>query len=253
LAQEHGEQWDEAIASYQQGLERAVKPMPDLRTRWGIVLSRQERWEEATAQFREALALDPQSADALLQWGLVLQRQNRWEEAVAKLGEAAEVGTPDTRVLFYLGAGLEQASRQLDRREYFDRAVATFRRLLELDPDDAYTLNYLGYMFAEKGINLDEAVEMLLRAVELEPGNSAFYDSLGWAYYRLGELAQAEEYLARAVAALDDHDPEEQAVIFDHAGDVARALGKDDEARRHWTRALELGPGNEAVRRKLAP
>jgi tetratricopeptide (TPR) repeat protein len=253
LALEERQQWQEAADLYQQGLERGRTPDSDLHVRWGICLARQEQWDEATAHFGRALAMSPRSPEAHLQWGLVLERQGRWQDAVGRLVTAGELAPSDTRVLFYLGAGFEQASRQLGKDEYFGRAVATFRRLLELNPDDAYTLNYLGYMFAEKGTDLEEAVSLLQRAIELEPGNSAFYDSLGWAYFRLGEYQRAEEYLAQALAAIDDDDAQEQAVIFDHAGDVAHALGKGDEARRHWTRALELGPTSDSVRRKLTP
>ena len=94
-------------------------------------------------------------------------------------------------------------------------------------------------------------MELITRAVAIEPDNGAFFDSLGWAYYRLGELEEAERYLARALEEMDDHETEEQAVILDHAGDIADALGKRDEAVLHWRRALDLTPENEEVREKL--
>ena len=131
--------------------------------------------------------------------------------------------------------------------------METFENLLQIDPEDPYALNYLGYMYADKGTHLQEAVELLSRAIVLDPENSAFLDSMGWAYFRLGDLEQAEEYLNRALAFLGENEVDEQAVIFEHAGDIANALGKDKEARMHWQKVLELTPENKEVRLKLVP
>ena len=108
-------------------------------------------------------------------------------------------------------------------------------------------------MYAEEGIHLQEAVELLLRAIEIDPDNSAFLDSLGWAYFRLGELEQAEHYLGQALQFISADEGEEQAVILDHAGDIAKAQGKGEMAKKYWQRALELSPDNDALRGKLAP
>ena len=106
-------------------------------------------------------------------------------------------------------------------------------------------------MYAERGIHLEEALGLLIRAVAIDPGNGAFLDSLGWAYYRLGEFEKAERCLVKAMERLVEDDDEDQAVIYDHAGDIARALGKQGEAASHWRRALELTPDDEELRRKL--
>jgi len=253
IALEQQERWEEAIDVYRQALQ-LEPPDPELHVRWGIVLAQQEKWEQAMAQYQQAVALDSLRTDALLHWGIALEQQERWEEAIEKLSRAAELDEADPHVLFYLGACFEQASRQLDDEGYFARAVEAFERLLELDPDDAYTLNYLGYMYADKGVNLEEAVALLSKAVALEPDNSAFLDSMGWAYFRLGELDQAEGYLNKALQALEEeYEAEEKAVIFDHAGDIAQALGKTSQAREHWQKVLQLTPDNEAVKHKLSP
>ena len=250
LALEQQDAWAEAIDVYRQAL--AVSPgEAALHVRWGFSLGRQEQWEAALAQYETATSLDSAYSPAFLYWGIALEELERWEEALEKLNQAVVLANNKSRVLFYLGSCYEQASRKLDRDEYFDRAVETFQRLLETEPNDAYALNYLGYMYADKGIRLTEAVALLEKAIALEPDNSAFLDSIGWAYFRLGELAQAEHYLQQALEHIDEVDPEEQAVIFDHAGDIASSLGKTDEARTHWQKVLELEPDNEEVRRKL--
>ncbi|MEE2657919.1 MAG: tetratricopeptide repeat protein [Candidatus Latescibacterota bacterium] len=250
---EQRDQWDEAIQVYRQAL-RDVGELPSIYVRWGLVLGQQERWYEAVDRYRRAVLVDSTHVDAFLHWGLALQHLERWEEAVQRLDQAHDLEPLDTVVLFYLGAALERSSSLTTAtfdEVVFERAVSTFRRLLELSPDDAYALNYLGYMFADRGVHLEEAVDLLSRAVTLDPDNGAFFDSLGWAYYRLGELDQAESYLAMAMEQLDDHEEEEQAVIFGHAGDIANALGKHVEATDHWQRALDLMPSDRDLQQKL--
>ena len=252
---EQQERYEEAIEVYRRGLAAGALPGP-MFIRWGIVLGRQESWLEALELFDKAAAEAADDAglgEAYLHSGIALENLGRWEEAIAKLRQATGLDSSDTVPLFYLGSCLEQASRsQPDSAAHFDAAVAAFQRLIELDPGDAYALNYLGYMYAERGIHLEEAVGMLIRAVAMDPGNGAFLDSLGWAYYRLGEFEKAERFLARAIEQLvDEEDDEELAVIYDHAGDIASALGKQDEAASHWRRALELAPDDEDLRRKL--
>jgi tetratricopeptide (TPR) repeat protein len=246
--------WEAAVEVYRQAMSR-LPAEPRLYMRWGMVYGQQGRWHEAIGRYRKAVDVDSLNADAHLHWGVALQKLGDWKGAVDRLQRAVDLVPDDSFALFYLGSTLEQASREpaltKDARAYFERAVAVFRRLIELNPDDAYALNYLGYSFAERGIHLQEAVELLQRAIRIEPDNGAFHDSLGWAYYHLGDLAEAERALETALSQMDDHEDSEQAVILDHAGDIADSLGKREEARRHWQRALELTPENRELQRKL--
>ena len=251
---EQQEQYEEAVEVYREGLAAGARPVP-MYIRWGMVLGRQERWLEALDRFDQAAggASDDSSlAEAYLHSGIALENLGRLQEAIEKLRQATGLDSSDTVPLFYLGSCLEQASRTLpDSTAHLDAAIAVFDRLIELDPGDAYALNYLGYMYAERGIRLEEAVGLLIRAVSIDPGNGAFLDSLGWAYYRLGEFERAERFLAKAIEQFDDQEEEDQAIIFHHAGDIAKALGKEGEAASHWRRALELTPDDEELRRKL--
>ena len=252
IALEQQDAWDEAVEVYQQAL--AVLPgYADLHVRRGISLGQQDLWEEALEQYAAAAAADSLHGEAFLHWGIALERLERWEEAIVRLERAVGLESDKSHALFYLGSCYEQASRHLGVEGYFDSAVEAFKSLLEIDPNDSYALNYLGYMYADKGIQLEEAVELLSLAIRLDPNNSAFLDSMGWAYFRLGEFEEAERYLHQALALMGEDAPEEQAVIFDHAGDIATALGKEGEARTHWQKVLELAPDNEEVRLKLEP
>jgi tetratricopeptide (TPR) repeat protein len=250
IALEQQEQLSEAIALYERALA-AVGPHAVLEVRWGICLGQKREWQEAQSHYRAAVALDAGNREAHLHWGIALERLERWPEAIEQLRAAAALDRGDTQVLFYLGSCYEQASRHLDDSDYFAHAVETFTRLLAIKSDDAFALNYLGYMYAEKGIQLQEAVDLLLRAIDIEPENSAFFDSLGWAYYRLGEWQQAERYLTKALEYMDGDDTEEQTVILDHAADISWALGKQSVANTYWQRVLDLTPDDEAVRAKV--
>ena len=257
LLEEQWERWDDAISSYRRGLEHDPSD-PDLHMRLGIVLGRQGRWLEATEHYRRSAALDLLSTRVLFHWGIALEKLGRWPEAIAKLNQAVQMDPADTHLLFYLGSCYEQASRQ-GNEQYFDDAIGTFERLLEIDPDDAYALNYLGYMLAEKGVRLEEALVLIGRAVELKPDNAAFFDSMGWVHFRLGDLQQAESYLDSALAVIatvgeeegERYGEEERAIILDHAGDIAQALGKTATALEYWRQVLKLAPDDEAVRAKV--
>ena len=135
-------------------------------------------------------------------------------------------------ILFQLGATLEQHDRYAD-------AERAFRGVLERDSDHAATLNYLGYMLADRGDRLEESVNLLERAIELDPGNGAYLDSLGWAYFKLERLDLAEVHLRQASEQMTWN-----SVIQDHFGDLLSKLGRHDEAIGAWKAAL-AGDGAE--------
>ncbi|HEY7676536.1 MAG TPA: tetratricopeptide repeat protein [Candidatus Methylomirabilis sp.] len=134
-----------------------------------------------------------------------------------------------------------------ERNKQSDRAEQSFRRVLALKADHADALNYLGYMFAEAGVKLEESVSLIQRALVLEPQNAAFIDSLGWAYFKLGRVDDALRELKRAVALAKKEDP----TIREHLGDAYFAKGMVREAIGEWERSLELDASNPDVQRKL--
>ena len=136
-----------------------------------------------------------------------------------------------------------------ERLKKWDEAVADFRRVLEIDPDNADALNYLGYTWVDRGENLTEAFDMIRKAVELEPDSGAIIDSLGWAHYKLGQYDEAKIHLEKAVVLTPA-----SATIVDHLGDVYWKLGRFREAGYQWERALDFDPTEEEeanIRTKL--
>ncbi len=157
--------------------------------------------------------------------------------AVKAFKDARKLDPKNVNILFALG------EVQL-RLAYFDDAVRTFQTILTLQPSHSDALNFLGYMYAERGIRLQEAERLLKKALESEPSNAYYLDSLGWVYFKKGKSKMALEYIDRASKILTD------PVIFEHLGDVLVSLGSIDEARQSYERSFEKIQ-SESVRNKL--
>ena len=179
-------------------------------------------------------------------------RLRRWKDADEALAKAGALTTKKEDRLFLLFVKGELAERQ----KHYEPAEQFFRQVLDMDPSNAMTLNYLGYMLADKGVRLPEALQMIRKAVELDPMNGAYLDSLGWAYFKLGQYEQAEENLRQAVER-DRTDP----TIHDHLGDLYEKTGRIRLAAAQWelslaeyarTAAADVEPGDVAkVQHKL--
>ncbi|MFA9459377.1 tetratricopeptide repeat protein [Thiohalorhabdus sp. Cl-TMA] len=139
-------------------------------------------------------------------------------------------------------------TRALIREQLGDYAgmEADIRQVIEQDPDEAQAYNFLGYSLADRGVRLRESLELLRKANELEPEQAYILDSLGWAYFRLGRLEKAESYLRRALAR-----SAEDAEILSHLGEVLEAQGQAEKAREVWRRALNRAEQDSALAREL--
>jgi Flp pilus assembly protein TadD len=129
-----------------------------------------------------------------------------------------------------------------ERLKNWPAAEADFKKALALAPDESLVLNYLGYSWVDQGRNLKQAMEYIRKAVKLKPDDGYYVDSLGWAYYRLGNLPAAVEHLERAVELKPD-DP----IINDHLGDAYWKVGRKFEAKYQWQQALTLKPEDDLV------
>ncbi|MEN6605786.1 MAG: tetratricopeptide repeat protein, partial [Bryobacteraceae bacterium] len=137
--------------------------------------------------------------------------------------EKASVSNDEKESVYFMRGAM------YERMKNFDAAEAEFRKVLDVDPENASALNYLGYMLADRNVRLEEALRFISKAVELEPSNGAFLDSLGWVYYRLNRLDEAENYLRMAIDKAS-HDP----TVRDHLGDVLAQKGQLKEAIQQW-------------------
>ena len=198
-----------------------------------------DRNEEAFTLLRRLGAERPERSDALVTLGDMLRRDERYAEAEVAYSEAmgriGERNQAHWRLLYARGITYE-------RTERWPQAEADFLEALELEPEQPFVLNYLGYSWVDQGLHLDRAKGMLRRAVELRPEDGFIVDSLGWAHYRLGEYEESVTNLERAVELQPD-DP----VINDHLGDAYWRVGRIREARFQWERALIFEPEEDVV------
>ena len=207
-----------------------------------------DRTDKAVALLRRLALERPERSDALISMGDMLRGQDRWLESITAYNEAFErIGTPERRhwrPLYARGISLER-SRQ------WPSAEQDFLTALDLVPDQPFVLNYLGYSWVDQGINLERALEMIERAVDLRPNDGYIIDSLGWAHYRLGNYDLAVNYLEQASEVLPG-----DSTINDHLGDAMWRVGRRVEANFQWQRALILGTDDEveiieAIKQKL--
>lgn len=161
--------------------------------------------------------------------GQLYTRLRRWKDAEKALDKAeALTKTKDDKIILYFYRGV-----WAERQKKFEPAEQAFRQVLDLDPTNVATLNYLGFMLADKGTRLPEALKMVRKAVELDPMNGAYLDSLGWAYFKMGDYEEAEKYLKQAVAR-SATDP----TVNDHLGDLYEKTGRIHLAAAQWERSL---------------
>ena len=182
--------------------------------------------DQGLAILEEIARANGDDADVHLMLARAYVDANRGAQAVRVLQEAQARFPQDPNPSFELGSVLEKQKKYAD-------AETAFRQALQKNPKHAPSLNYLGYMLAERGERLNESVSYIKKALELEPDNGSYLDSLGWAYFKDGQLELAEQNLKRAATQLGTN-----AVIQEHYGDVLFKMGRFKDAIDAWTKAL---------------
>lgn len=182
--------------------------------------------EQGLALLESAVRLHADDPVAYISLAQAYADAERGAQAVRVLQDAQGKFPSDNGIAFELGT-------VFDKQKKFAEAESAFRQVLARDPDNAVALNYLGYMLAERGDRLDESVTYLTKALQIEPENPSYLDSLGWAYFKSDKLDLAETNLRRAADQLKTN-----SVIQEHFGQVLFKLGRYDEAIAAWTRAL---------------
>jgi len=224
-----GKQWDKATAVAK---EATAKYPNDRSLKFGFAmqLADQGQADTAIAQVKSVLKGTPEDRDAYMTLGQIYSRLKRWPEAEQALAKANELSTkPEEKdyANFMLASVYE-------RQKKYDQAEDLFKKLLAHDPNNAGALNYLGYMLADRGTRLEEALGYVKRAVQLEPQNGAYIDSLGWAYFKLGRYDLAEENLRKANERVNN-DP----TVLSHLGELFQKTDRLKLAAAYWERALE--------------
>ncbi len=204
--------------------------------------------DRAVKLLAEARRRFPGAAEIVYYLAIAQREAKQSQQAVATFEEAlheAQIEEDDdfvnAKFYFNYGAAAEQAG-------LYDKAGDLLRKSIALDPESsAEACNYLGYMWADHNMNLDEAELMIRRALESEPGNASYLDSLGWMEFRKGKFDQALNDLLRAAKTADHEDP----VVFEHIGDTYLKLNRSREALEAWQKALALDPKNKNLADKI--
>jgi tetratricopeptide (TPR) repeat protein len=219
---------DRAIAETKKLLDAAPTD-PSLTVTLAMLYAEKSDTDMATKLLNGLLRGNESDQEIYLNIAQAQERGKKYdaaEKSAAKAEELSADGESKQSAWFLQGAIYE-------RQKKFDQAEEEFRKVLDVNPNSASVLNYYGYMLADRGVRLTEATSMIQKAVAQEPGNGAYLDSLGWAYYKQNKLTEAEEALRKA-AERESHDP----TILGHLGDVYAKMGQADRAAQYWERAL---------------
>jgi tetratricopeptide (TPR) repeat protein len=220
--------FDKAIEVSRKAVDANPKDR-DLKLMLAGELVDQGKEDEGIGMAKAMLKNTSDDREVWIALGQIYTRIHKWKEAEDALNKATALTTKkeDSVYLLFLKGSLAE------RQKHYEQAEQYFHQALELDPNNAAALNYLGYMLADKGNRLPEALKMIRKAVELEPMNGAYLDSLGWAYFKLGQYELAEENLRQAVER-DQTDP----TVHDHLGDLYDKTGRIRLAAAQWELSL---------------
>ncbi len=213
--------------------EQAVLALPkdvNLQLTLASQMADTGRAKEGVALAKSQLNGTKQDRVVWLTLAQMYTRLHRWKDASSAIDQAAKLGSTkqDMALIYFLRGALQE------RQKHIDAAEQEFRQALSVDPDNALTLNYLGYMLADHNMKLDEALQMVQHAVKLDPENGAYLDSLGWVRYKMGQYAIAEQVLQKAVTLIPT-DP----TVHDHLGEVYATTGHLHEAVAQWESSLQ--------------
>src|SRR5271154_359223 len=227
---------DQVIAAYQMvPASSPLKLVADIQI--ALELDSMGKAAEARQRLAQIITARPHDVETLSAMAELQRSAKKYVEAAATYDQAiAAVAIPQREnwTLFYFRGICYERSNQ------WPKAEADFKKALELNPDQPLVLNYLGYSWVDKGLNMEEAFKMLRRAVELQPNDGYIVDSLGWAHFKLGQYQEAAQTLEKAID-LKPADP----VLNDHLGDAYWRINRRTEAHFQWNHARDMSPDPE--------
>lgn len=263
---------DKAISEFSSMLE---EDPGDEKARYFLASSYEEKknYDRAIEEFRKIPSASELHSDALIHIGAILKKQGKTGEAVALISEAIKNKDADPELYSFLASIYQEDKKFVEAEDItakglklhpdspdlhyrlgaiyegtnrFEESIRQMEEVLKIDPDNADALNFIGYSYADRGIHLEKAEEMVEKAHRLKPKNGYIMDSLGWVYFRQERMDLALKYLREAARLLPD-DP----TVFEHLGDVAAKSGQEKDALDAYKRALDLSPANAALQKKI--
>jgi tetratricopeptide (TPR) repeat protein len=239
----------------------------------GRIAFEEENYDEAENYFNQVTILNPQNRYGWIFLVIIYNRQEQYEKSLRVMQDALTIHTNDIDLLGMYGSTLSEAGRNEDALEPLEKALkldqdnittvssiaavydklkmwnksdSLYQESLKKYPDNALLLNNYSYSLAQRGIQLDLALDLATRALESEPDNGAYLDTKGWVYFKMGQYDLALEHIKKA---LDSR--EESAEVLEHLGEVYFKLGQTEQARHYWEKAFEKDPANSELQQKL--
>jgi tetratricopeptide (TPR) repeat protein len=225
-----------------QAVTRLSPQIPEAHYLLALIYSSEHKYDLAASEYefilKSAAKDDPADTDAYLYLGQLYYAQAKYPQAIGQFLKITDIDPANTTALNLLGSVYADSNDN-------PKAVEIFRKVLQIDPENSEALNSLGYIYAEEGVHLDEAVTMVRKAIEIDPANGAYYDSLGWALYKKGSYAESLMALQKAGMYIEDE------LLYDHTGDVYKALKEYSQACQYWRKSLDLDPHQISVQQKI--
>lgn len=239
----------------------------------GAIYLNEDNRSMSDEEFARAIQVADTSIDAHIQIGLTYYNMGESVEAERILREGLAISAQDFRLNYLLGLALQAQGRTGDAVKYYeissesnpkdinvlsamalayntlgnyDKSNEAYEKALRIDPNNPLILNNYAYNLSERGEKLDKALEMATLAIEAEPENASYLDTIGWIYFKLKKYKLAEKYIRKSLSLNGG-----SAVVNDHLGDVYLAMGEKKDAVDYWKKALELSPGDETIKNKI--
>ncbi len=195
--------------------------------------------QQAQEVFEQALKYFPEDSNLWAFYGSNLHEQEMYEPAINAFRKTLELDSTNRTAL----AGLPVIYETL---KMYARCDSVYELAIKRLPDNALILNNFAYSLSERNIRLQEALKMAQKAISIQPDNSAYLDTIGWIYYKLGQYPEAAQYIQKAVDS-----GEASAVVLEHLGDVYASLGQTEQAKTYWQKSIEMDPDNQTLIKKL--
>lgn len=240
----------------------------------GVIAARQPNDSVARAYFERVTRLAAWNGDAWWYLGSSYFEKGEYQKLVDAMLKAEQVLPKDYRILFLLGLGYSRMDQNeaaivalrrslelkpddmntlstlaltLDGLHRYQESDSLYERALKLDPKSHLIMNNYGYSLAERGLQLERALQMSLQAIEAEPNNDSYLDTVGWVYFKLGHYEEAQKYISKAIGVGGA-----SATVYEHMGDIQYKLGEKKKAEQFWKQALEMNSANQGLKDKIA-
>jgi len=210
-----------------------------------VLYYQKNNFDKMAGMMARAVEIFPQDFRINLFYGLALNRAGKNSEAVKPLEKAVSLKPTDMDALSTIALVYEALNR-------YDDAYRIYETALKIDGKNSLILNNYAYSLSERGLELDKALKMAQLAVQLEPKNSAYLDTIGWVYFKLGDYKNAESYIKEALTLRTEPGDGSPATLEEHLGDVYAKMGNVKEAVRYWEKALGHNPQSSELKEKIA-